>query len=230
MNKLTILGVPINRLCVIVIFLLISISQAFAQEETFTTIRKNINLLAVDLDHELSERQDSLLLENKFLFKKVRFINKHTEKVFDFKPAVKQAKIPLNELPLGKYTVMFYQADKIIVFQIDRVLPFDYESPYDTDVAIADSSDDAIEDAEALNSEFGLDSDVASADMEAIDLEMDAVNTLALATNNADKELDKLEDKVTMSYNISEPDRSKVMSRAEYRRTHLRPNGKPYND
>lgn len=229
MNKLTILGVPIYRLCVIVIFLLMSSSNAFAQEETFTTIRKNINLLAVDLNHDLNEQQDSLVLENKFLFKKVRFISKNLEKVFDFKPAVKQAKIPLSELPLGKYTVMFYQADKIIVFQIDRVLPFDYKPNIGTAVAMNDTSE--INDkSDTSITDYRIDADVASADVESIDLEMDSVNTLKVAANTTDQVVDKLEDKAIMSYNISEPDRSKVMSRAEYRRTHLRPNGKPYND
>lgn len=229
MNKLTILGVPINRLCVLVIFLLISNSKTFAQEETYTTIRKNINYLAVDLNHDLSERQDSLLLENKHFFKQVRFISKKTEKTFDFKPPVKQAKISLKELPLGKYTVMFYQADKIIVFQIDRKLPFDYEPTLDN-TAVAENSDSVDEEENATFTDLSLETDVASADVESIDLEMDAVNTLNLVANNADKEVDDIEDKVMMSYNISEPDRSKVMSRDEYRRTHLRPNGKPYND
>lgn len=216
MNKLTSLGVPINRLCLIVIFLLMG-SSSFAQEETYTTIRKNINPLAFDLDHNLSDNQDSLLLENKFLFKKVRFLNKTTEKVFDFKPAVKRAKIPLSELPLGKYTVMFYQADKIIVFQIDRKLPFDYVRSSGTDVALNDMED------------IELESEVASSDIDETDLELDRANII-LANNNADKDFETFEERVVLSYNLSEPDRSKVQSRAEYRRTHLRPNGKPYND
>ena len=214
MNKLTILGVPINRLCVIVIFLLSS-NINLAQEETYTTIRKNINPLAFELDHDLSESQEFLELKNKHYFKKVRFINKSTEKVFDFKPAVKRAKISLSELPLGKYTVMFYQADKIIVFQIDRLLPFDYESTMDSDVAMYDDNE--------------YDSDVASADIDGNDLDFDTAS-LGSVSNNADKYLETLNDKVSMSYNLSEHDRSKVQTRAEYRATHLRPNGKPYND
>ncbi|MDG5492634.1 hypothetical protein [Psychroserpens sp. SPM9] len=193
-----------------------SSNTVFAQEE-YTTIRKNVNPLAFELDHNLSDSQDSLVLENKYYFKKVRFLNKTTEKVFDFKPAVKTAKIPLDELPLGKYTVMFYQADKIIVFQINRKLPFDYVKPSDSDVAIAE-----LEEAD-------LDTDVASADVEDIDLEMDSAGS-ASANNKNDKEFEAFEERVSMSYNISEPDRSKVQTRAEYRRTHLRPNGKPYND
>ncbi|MEM5565379.1 hypothetical protein WNY78_09695 [Psychroserpens sp. AS72] len=217
MNKLTILGVPITRLCVIVIFLLMSNSNAFAQEEIFTSIRKNINPLAYELDHNLSENQDSLLLESKYLFKKVRFISKTTEKVFDFKPAVKSAKITLEELPLGKYTVMFYQADKIIVFQVDRLLPFDYVSPLESDMAVAALADVVLED-----------DDIASITTD-FDSEMDSA-AASVANKNTDKEYEAFEEKVNMSYNLSEKDRSKVQTRAEYRRTNLRPNGKPYVD
>ena len=216
MNKLTILGVPITRLCVIVIFLFVSNSTAFAQEETYTTIRKNINPLAYELNHNLSDSQDSLLLENKFLFKKVRFLNKTTEKVFDFKPAVKSAKISLENLPLGKYTVMFYQADKIIVFQVDRLLPFDYRSTLESDIAVADLGD--------------LISDNAIASITTDDdLEIDNVST-SIANNSPDKEFEAFEEKLNLTYNLSETDRSKVQTRAQYRSTHLRPNGKPYND
>nr|WP_321224895.1 hypothetical protein [uncultured Psychroserpens sp.] len=216
MNKLTILGVPITRLCVIVIFLLMSNSKAFAQEETYTTIRKNINPLAFELNHNLSDSQDSLLLENKFLFKKVRFLNKTTEKVFDFKPAVRKAKISLKELPLGKYTVMFYQADKIIVFQVDRLLPFDNQPSLETDVAVADFDD------------VTLDDDVASISTD-VDVDLDSATT-SIANVNSDKEYEAFEEKVSITYNLSEKDRTKVQTRAEYRSTHLRPNGKPYND
>nr|WP_321244399.1 hypothetical protein [uncultured Psychroserpens sp.] len=216
MNKLTILGVPITRLCVIVIFLFVSNSTAFAQEETYTTIRKNINPLAYELNHNLSDSQDSLLLENKFLFKKVRFLNKTTEKVFDFKPAVKSAKISLENLPLGKYTVMFYQADKIIVFQVDRLLPFDYRSTLESDIAVADLGD--------LVSDNAIVS-ITTDD----DLEIDNVST-SIANNSPDKEFEAFEEKLNLTYNLSETDRSKVQTRAQYRSTHLRPNGKPYND
>ena len=215
MNKLAILGVPIHRLYVIVMFLLMS-SSNFAQEERYTTIRKNVNPLAYDLDHDLSTMQDTLLLENKFLFKKVRFISEATEKVFDFKPAVKSAKIPLDQLPLGKYTVMFYQADKIIVFQIDRLRPFDYSTTVESDVAMNDVSDD-------------IESDIAMADIKDHSMELEPGN-LDLAVKNDEKDFEIFEERLTMAYNLTEPDRSKVQSRAEYRRTHLRPNGKPYSD
>ena len=215
-NKLPILGLPITRLCAIVIFLLMSNSKALAQEETYTTIRKNINPLAYALHHNLSDSQDSLLLENKFLFKKVRFLNKTTEKVFDFKPAVRSAKISLEELPLGKYTVMFYQADKIIVFQVDRLLPFDYRRPIlDSDVAVADLEDVILDDVASITAE--------------VDLELDSVVS-NVATHNSDKEYEAFEEKVSNTYNLTEPDRTKVQTRAEYRSTHLRPNGKPYNN
>ncbi|MCD2260080.1 hypothetical protein [Psychroserpens luteolus] len=216
MNKLTILGVPIHRLCVIVMFLLMS-SIVFAQEETYTTIRKNVNPLAFDLDHNLSSSQDSLVLENKYLFKKVRFLNNTIEKVFEFKPAVKRVKIPLDELPLGSYTVMFYQADKIIVFQIDRILPFDYKSALDTRVALNDELIKKVTDT------------TISSDVINHTLDYDSAN-LSLTIANADNGFETLQMQAKRAYNISDPNRSNMISRVEYRRTHLRPNGKPYTD
>lgn len=76
MNKITTSGMPLNGFLSFVFFALFFISSLQAQE-TYTTIRKNINNLAYDLNHELSSTQDSLLLENKFLFKRVRFIGNH---------------------------------------------------------------------------------------------------------------------------------------------------------
>ncbi|WP_156115498.1 hypothetical protein [Psychroserpens sp. Hel_I_66] len=215
MNKLTILGLPITRHCVIVIFLLMCKSQATAQTEIYTTLKKNINVLAYELDHKLSDSQDSLILENKHLFKKVRFVSKETEKVFDFAPAVKSAKISLADLPVGKYTVMFYQADKIIVFQVDRVLPFDFNNRRETDVAISDLKD------------VELNTAVASTEVKGIDLELDNSN-FSRSNNNKDKEFEAFEQQVDFSYNLSKTNRSNVQTRADYRRTHLRPNGKPY--
>ncbi|WP_456440348.1 hypothetical protein [Psychroserpens sp.] len=225
MNKITTIGMPIHGLIGLVLFALFFSGNLSAQE-TYTTIRKNVNPLAFNLNHDLSTTQDSLLLDNKFLFKRVRFISKQAEKVFDFKPAVKSAKVPLDELPLGKYTVMFYQADKIIVFQIERVLPFDPMSGIESDaLALNDSeilSDDidevALNDSESLSDEF-----------DGVELEYDTAN-LNVATNGADLDFENGIEHFTKAYNISDPGRDNVQTRADYRRNNLRPNGKPYDD
>lgn len=224
MNKITTIGMPIHGLIGLVLFALFFNSSLYAQE-TYTTIRKNVNPLAFNLDHDLSDTQDSLLLDNKFLFKRVRFISDKSEKVFNFKPAVKSAKIPLDELPLGKYTVMFYQADKIIVFQIDRLLPFDPLSGLTSDaVAVND-------DIEILSNDIALNDDSASIsqDIDGMELDYDTAN-LNVASNGADLDLESEMEHFTKGYNISDVGRDNVQTRADYRQNNLRPNGKPYND
>lgn len=223
MNKITIIGTPIHGLIGLVLFALFFSGNLFAQE-TYTTIRKNVNPLAFNLNHDLSSTQDSLLLDNKFLFKRVRFISDQAEKVFDFKPAVMSAKIPLNELPLGDYTVMFYQADKIIVFQIDRILPFDPMHGLTTDAVALNDSEISSDDHITLN-----DSESISDEIDGVELEYDIAN-LNVATNGSDLDFETEVAHFTKSYNISDIGRDNVQTRAEYRRNNLRPNGKPYND
>ena len=209
MNKITTIGTPINGLIGLVLFALF-FSSSLSAQETYTTIRKNVNPLAINLNHELSTTQDSLLLENKFLFKRVSFISNQAEKVFNFKPAVMSTKIPLDELPLGKYTVMFYQADKIIVFQIERLLPFGPLDGLESDVALNDS-------------------EILSDDFDAVELEYDTAN-LSIASNGTDLDFESGIDYFRKSYNLSDANRDNMQSRADYRRNNLRPNGKPYDD
>lgn len=224
MNKITTIGMPIHGLIGLVLFALFFNSRLYAQE-TYTTIRKNVNPLAFNLNHDLSNTQDSLLLDNKFLFKRVRFISDKAEKVFDFKPAVKKAKIPLDELPLGKYTVMFYQADKIIVFQIDRLLPFNPLSGIESDAIALNDADDILSDDITLHD----DSVSLSQDIDGLELDYDTAN-FNVATNGTDLDFESEMEHFTKSYNISDIGRDNVQTRADYRRNNLRPNGKPYND
>ncbi|WP_033958983.1 hypothetical protein [Psychroserpens jangbogonensis] len=209
MNKITTIGMPINGLIGLVLFALF-FSSSLSAQETYTTIRKNVNPLAINLNHELSTTQDSLLLENKFLFKRVSFISNQAEKVLNFKPAVMSTKIPLDELPLGKYTVMFYQADKIIVFQIERLLPFGPLKGLEADVALNDS-------------------EILSDDFDVVELDYDTAN-LSVASNGTDLDYESGIDHFRKSYNISDANRDNMQSRADYRRNNLRPNGKPYDD
>jgi len=228
MNKITLIGMPMHRLYVIVMFLCLS-NFSFSQT-TYTTLKKNINTLAYNLDHNLSSTQDSLILENKFLFRKVRISSKTTEKVYDFKPAVKRAKIPLGDLPVGKYTVMFYQADKIIVFQIHRVLPFEDLAPIYSDLAINDVN-------ETVESEITIadiaedleDSYTAINYVKDVDLDYESRN-VSLASNGTNLDMEDEMAAFKETYNISNMNRNNVQTRAEYRRNNLRPNGKPYND
>ena len=222
MNKITTIGMPVHGFIGLVLFALFFNTRLSAQE-TYTTIRKNVNQLAYNLSHDLSSTQDSLLLENKFLFKRVRFISDDAEKVFNFKPAVKSAKIPLDKLPLGSYTVMFYQADKIIVFQIDRLLPFEPLSGITSDAV-------ALDDSEILTEDITFnDSDVLSNTEDGVELDYDTTN-LNIAANGSDLDFEGEMKHFTKAYNITDINRDNIQSRADYRQHNLRPNGKPYND
>ncbi len=94
--------------------------SSHAQREINNDLEENVNILADNLKEKLSVSEDSLVLKNNKLFSKIKFFNDSFEKTFYFKPAVKEGKISLDELPLGSFSVMFYQTDKIIVFRVNR--------------------------------------------------------------------------------------------------------------
>ncbi len=192
-------------------------NSAFAQDEIYTILHKNINRLAYDLNHELSASQDSLVLNNKHLFHRVRFLNTTTEKIFSFSPRVKQASVSLRDLPLGSYTVMFYQEDKIIVFQIERLLPYKEPPNFRTKITAIPVEDSGVND------------DIASVDS-GIDVIANGLSSDRVQRTRKNDKNYKLRDGGYFSYNLTISDRLVVQSRAEYRRTHLRPNGKPYSD
>lgn len=216
-NKLTVLRSSVFHLRFMVMALVFVSSVGFSQEEIYTILHKNINPLAFELSHELSVSQDSLVLQNKQLFYRVRFLNTTTERIFTFSPGVKAAKLSLKELPLGNYTVMFYQDDKIIVFQIDRLLPLKANPAVRPKIELLDLED-------AMASE-----DVASSSR-LVSVMIPDRGRLKLRNTRNESKYYILRDGGYFSYNLSISDRLVVQSRAEYRRTHLRPNGKPYTD
>ena len=124
MIKATILSHSVKSVFTILILLLL-VSPSINAQKTYTTIKKNVNLTASNFTHQLSTTQDSLILESDIPFNKVRFLKDDFKKLFEFPGGVYDSKIPLNNLPLGKYTVLFYDESKIIVFRLARLLPFD---------------------------------------------------------------------------------------------------------
>ena len=123
MIKATILNRSVKDFYCVFIFLLLMSCGVYAQK-TYTTIKKNVNLTASNFTHQLTTTQDSLVLESDVPFNKVRFLNGNYKKSIEFSGGVYKSKIPLNDLPLGQYTVLFYDVNKIIVFRLARLLPF----------------------------------------------------------------------------------------------------------
>lgn len=105
---------------------------------------------------------------------------------------------------------MFYQADKIIVFQIERLLPFDPLYGIQSDVALN-------------NTEMGTDN------VYNLDLKF-ASDNLSVASNDSDTDYESRIEQFTKAYNLSDMNRYNVQTRADYRQNNVRPNGKPYTD
>ena len=212
----------------------------FAQDEIQNQLSKNRNVLAKNLVQDLSVSKDSLVLTNDKLFSKVHFFKSDFEKTFYFKPAVKKGKISLHELPLGSYTVMFYQTDKIIVFRVDRRSKFD-----NTIKPLPANTPPGLLAANTPN--LNVDSnqrDLASSSEEPTIFDDDAKKSRYYRKKldaldgeqpkNGIKSRSKskllvMEEEGMYTYNLSNMHRDHVQTREEYRRTHLRPNGKPYN-
>lgn len=232
------------RLLVILVVLCCCNAKGVAQiEVTYNELEKNVNNLAQGLKQDLSVSKDSLVLKNDKLFSKIDFYNENFQKTFYFKPAVTEGKISLRELPLGSYSVMFYQTDKIIVFRINRKSKFE-----NTIQAVASTIDtkslDGLSNNTSLTSDIPDDVDLAFASNgpSIIDDSEGAIDQSAKRNGNVDSDYSKsnvrfnskakstyLEEEGMYSYNLSNLKRDHVQTREEYRSTHLRPNGKPYD-
>ncbi len=206
MSELVLLNRRVRLFYSIFIFLL-GMSFSASAQKTYTTIIKNVNYLASNFVHELSTNQDSLVLESDVLFNKVRFLKDGYKKVFELPRSVYKSKIPLNELPLGNYTVIFYDMNKIIVFRLTRLLAFEnhVEELLKYDVATTYN----------INLNSGINYDIEK--------------TTIVASLDYDQENKEQTKTKKTHYNITSQYRNNIQSRQEYRKNNLRPNGKPYN-
>lgn len=258
------------RYTVLILFFLSLNLSVNAQVDADNLLEKNYNVLAENLIQDLSVSRDSLVLKNDKLFSKVHFFNENFEKTFYFKPAVTKGMISLQQLPLGSYSVMFYQTDKIIVFRIDRKSKFENTiESLDVKInpdALAEANIDINRPASGIDNK-DLNSNPQSKQSLAISgsgLDLDNPNNLDFASNgtnnimlldnanNNNKLLKRrrnkdgvgtsenvnfrsksknsvLDEEGMHPYDLSNNNRDHVQTREEYRSTHLRPNGKPYN-
>jgi hypothetical protein len=139
MIKATILNHSVKGVFSIFIMLVLMSSSVRAQK-TYTTIKKNVNFTASNFTHQLSASQDALILEGDVPFNKVRFLSDEYKKSFEFSDGVHKSEISLKELPLGKYTVLFYDVKKIIVFRLARLLPFEKKQDKTVVYSVASSA------------------------------------------------------------------------------------------
>jgi len=216
------------------IFLILSCSVELNAQAEYTIdneLEKNNNVLAENLIQNLSVSRDSLVLENDRLFSKVEFYNDTFRKAFYFKPAVKVGMISLNELPLGSYTVMFYQSDMTIVFRINRKAKFENTmEALATEMSSEDlANDNTIDIASTTNGPVIFDDEQTKLTRKS---KKDKLNADYQKKNFSGQALNKtlfLEEEGMYPYDLTNTKRDHVQTREDYRRTHLRPNGKPYD-
>lgn len=135
MNKLTNIELKVRTRHLLIIFLIFVSANTFAQH-TFTTIKKNFNPDAKNLYHDLSANGDSLIVKSEFLFTKIGFLNNGNRKIVDFNPPVFKAKIQVSQFPIGDYTVLVYETDRITVFKISRLMEFEDVELLNSDLAM----------------------------------------------------------------------------------------------
>lgn len=86
-----------------------------------STLFQNINFRAQELKHNLNQAGDSLLLNSERKIHSVEIFNRDFEKSFEINSS--SASIPLNEIPVGRYTTEVKLNNKLIIITLLRHKP-----------------------------------------------------------------------------------------------------------
>ncbi len=111
-----------------------------------STLFQNINYRAQELKHNLNNSGDSLILNSNRTIYSVEIFNKDFEKRFTVNSI--NATIPLNEIPVGRYTTEVKLNDKLIIMTLLRNKPILVTSEF-TETSLYES--ETYETAKGLN-------------------------------------------------------------------------------
>lgn len=120
------------RLQYTLVFLLLT-ALAYGQK---STLYQNVNVRAKELKHNLNEAGDTLVIKCERTVYEVVVFNDDFERVIKVRDT--DAKIPIADIPVGRYIVEALLSDKLIVMTLIRNESFDLPKP---DATITDSSD-----------------------------------------------------------------------------------------
>lgn len=112
----------IKHLCVS--FLLLSSLFSASQK---SVILKNVNSRANELKHELNASEDSLILKGERNIYRVEIFNQEFR--LEFKTNTKDLRIPLQEIPVGRFVTLVRLRDKIIAISLLRNENYDVIKP-----------------------------------------------------------------------------------------------------
>lgn len=213
-----------------------------------TMLNKNRNDKANGLVQELNKVADTLFLKSDKDILRVNFLSHSTKEKLQVDVGTANISIPLYHFGKGRYTIAVYREDKIIAFDINRI----------RDILTPDGASDNFEESmleaslsdnekvkrgmkkrpEKKEKEVIVDKGPTERDIKKKVLE-EKKKELASEEekpSERDKRLEALanrskKESTTMVYNLSNKGNDTLVrqSREEYRRNHLRPNGKPYD-
>ncbi|MBT8272598.1 MAG: hypothetical protein KJO77_02250 [Bacteroidia bacterium] len=104
----------LKRYFIIILFLTFNLTHSQAE---FAVLKKNINVLAEGLNHELNETKDTLILSSPSRIYRVYTAGTHSGKVDQYMLA-NEFKVPLNLFERGKYVFCVDQLRYKIVFTV----------------------------------------------------------------------------------------------------------------
>jgi len=110
-----------KQLLVLIIICANPFLQDLLAQESFATIKKNVNIEARGLYHDLNKTKDTLLLKSDKKINYVYSINRNYRREIDDYVNAKSYKVPLKNLSKGKHLFVVQQSPVLIVFVI-RVL------------------------------------------------------------------------------------------------------------
>lgn len=109
-------------------------NASYSQDVVFSAIFKNLNKDAKSLNHYLNTSGDTLFLKSDFELNKIEIIGILGLKEYAINDSTKELRVPLNNLPLGDYTIAVVHTEghddtyiyrKTIIFKVSRLLPID---------------------------------------------------------------------------------------------------------
>lgn len=220
MNLLNKITVKFYISVIILVAMTMIATRANAQKQ-YTTILKNFNPEAQNLYHELSPQGDTLFLKAESIFYKVTFLNSLDKKVYKFNPPLLEANIPLHDIIVGDYTVLVYKKDRIIVFHIKRLVEIEMPETRVPEMEIYAGIESGFGSVALANAPEQKNNQL----IENIDVLSESIQLAS--QENVGEGLPEL-NMARRAYDLSSLDRTGMQTREEYRRSNLRPNGKPY--
>ena len=94
-------------------------SNTVSAQTPFATLKKNVNVQAKGLYHELNATKDTLLLESDKKINYVYSINQNVKRELSFTVNANEFQVPLKDLSRGRHVFVVVQSPLRIVFVVN---------------------------------------------------------------------------------------------------------------